>query len=344
MRIEFSADDIARTMVTSTLGPFAETALGLGSLRMARPSQVPALWRSAAAKVGRPVAELARFVAPRPTVQLDVFSLTGVASTFEEGVESLLTVPDRRLVDEVRAIPQWTEATPTWLRGIESAALPARRRMVGVLAELHSIGVAPYWPAMSAALAAERARLQRALSEGGVDRLLASIHPQVRWRSPVLEVATAGRWAMRPLTSRLDGAGIVICPSVFCPVGPVPYFPHDGTPAVLLYPAFSGSALTRLWADAQSSAQSDGRVGPAGGSTRAAALATLLGRTRAAALMVIADGCTTTELAVRLGVSTASASQHATALRAAGLVSSTRDCHRMLHSLTGLGVDLLNGR
>jgi DNA-binding transcriptional ArsR family regulator len=127
----------------------------------------------------------------------------------------------------------------------------------------------------------------------------------------------------------LGGRGIVLVPSVLCPVGPVPFFPYDGSgPAVLFYPV-AGDAVSQaqLWQAAV----------PNGSS----ALATLLGRTRAAALEVIAGGCTTTELARRLGVSAANASQHASALRGAGLVTSRRDANRMLHTVTPLGARLL---
>jgi DNA-binding transcriptional ArsR family regulator len=56
----------------------------------------------------------------------------------------------------------------------------------------------------------------------------------------------------------------------------------------------------------------------------------LPGRTRAAALATIARGCTTSELAVKVGTSAASASEHATVLREAGLIE-TRRQHRTAH-------------
>ena len=67
----------------------------------------------------------------------------------------------------------------------------------------------------------------------------------------------------------------------------------------------------------------------------------LLGRTRAAVLRSLDGGTTTSELAGRLGISVSGASQHASALREAGLVSSRRDRNRMLHSVTDLGDQLV---
>ena len=72
-----------------------------------------------------------------------------------------------------------------------------------------------------------------------------------------------------------------------------------------------------------------------------AALAALVGRNRAAVLGAVADGCTTTELAVRVGISIAAASQHASVLRDAGLITSSRQGGAMLHALTPLGAGLL---
>ncbi|WP_454856268.1 tyrosine-type recombinase/integrase [Promicromonospora soli] len=66
-------------------------------------------------------------------------------------------------------------------------------------------------------------------------------------------------------------------------------------------------------------------------------LAALLGHSRALALLALRHPCSTTELARRVGVSAGTASRHATALRAAGLVTSTRHGSVMLHHVTHLG-------
>ncbi len=75
---------------------------------------------------------------------------------------------------------------------------------------------------------------------------------------------------------------------------------------------------------------------------RGAALTALVGRNRAAVLRTIADGCSTTELADRVGISLAAASQHASVLRDAGLITTHRQGSAVLHVLTPLGVELLH--
>jgi DNA-binding transcriptional ArsR family regulator len=130
------------------------------------------------------------------------------------------------------------------------------------------------------------------------------------------------------LDLHLNGSGIVIVPSMFA--GRFASLHLDGrdlsAPPRLVLPV----------ADASAGDQPGGE--PAGGR---AALAALLGRTRAAALHAIADGCTTSELARLCGVSIAAASQHATVLRNAGLIITHRQGSSVLHVLTPLGADLL---
>ncbi|MFH8477172.1 winged helix-turn-helix domain-containing protein [Streptomyces sp. NPDC018000] len=92
--------------------------------------------------------------------------------------------------------------------------------------------------------------------------------------------------------------------------------------------------------------QSDGLVAapPATRPRSSRALATLLGRTRAAVLEVLAspDGHTTKQLAQGLAISPASASEHVTSLRDAGLVTSLRQANTVRHTTTALGNNLIS--
>lgn len=75
-------------------------------------------------------------------------------------------------------------------------------------------------------------------------------------------------------------------------------------------------------------------------------LAPLLGRTRAVVLAAIAEhpGCSTKELAALTSLAPASASEHSTVLREAGLIRTVRYRNAVLHSPTNLGTALLSGR
>ncbi|WP_052589169.1 winged helix-turn-helix domain-containing protein [Luteipulveratus mongoliensis] len=333
MRLELSADDLARTRVGGPLGPFAETLLGVASLRMAEPPQVALPWRTLArSPLAHPTRDLARFMCPVPTVQLDTFSCAQPASDVEAGAQAWLHIPRSRLLDEIEATGCRADPSATWMAGLERASRPARQRVTDLVRRVHDMAVGPHWAAIRTALEVERLRLQRLMLTGGLGALLADIHPQARWRAPYLELPTAGRWARTPLEVPLRGHGLTIVPSAFCAVGPMPFFPHTGEPTLLLYPALRQAHNAGLWArSAQTAAHPS------------SALAAVMGRTRSAALTAIGEGCTTTELAERIDVSTSSASEHAAALRAAGLIHSVRDRNRMVHNVTRLGQDLLDG-
>ena len=127
------------------------------------------------------------------------------------------------------------------------------------------------------------------------------------------------------LDMHLGGHGISLVPSVF--VGKAPSLHENPNDAADL------PRLILPVADAEHLWDAPREQG--------AALAALVGRNRAAVLQSIADGCTTTELASRAGISLASASQHASVLRGAGLIVTRRQGGAVLHVLTPLGAELL---
>jgi DNA-binding transcriptional ArsR family regulator len=197
-------------------------------------------------------------------------------------------------------------------------------RLAALLAVSYESGIAPNWPAMRAHLDAEYANRARVLAEGGIDRLFGTLHAGIFWRPPVLEL----RGSQTSTDHDLAGRGLDIVPAVFCHGVPEIFLPAAG-PAVLIYPAGADPATTpRPDVD---------REVPDG-------LADLLGQTRAAVLAALAGGSTTGELARKLRISPAGASQHATVLRRAGLVLSTRRGNSVLHTLTPLGSALLGDR
>lgn len=69
-------------------------------------------------------------------------------------------------------------------------------------------------------------------------------------------------------------------------------------------------------------------------------LGALLGRTRAAVLELLTHQHTTSEVAAELGISAASASEHTSTLRAAGLVATERNGKSVRHTCTPLGLRL----
>jgi len=189
---------------------------------------------------------------------------------------------------------------------------------------------------MRAHLDAERATRARVLADGGIDGLFATLHPALRWRPPVLELPLWPRPESGFVECMLAGRGLDVVPSVFCRDVPEAYVPGDGGPGVLIYPVPDNATVLR-----EPTAPGPGAAAPEGEVPDG--LAGLVGPTRAAVLAALAGGSTTGEVARRLRISPAGASQHATVLRRAGLILSTRRGNNVLHTLTPLGTALLDG-
>ncbi|MET8543762.1 winged helix-turn-helix domain-containing protein [Kitasatospora sp. NPDC004799] len=198
------------------------------------------------------------------------------------------------------------------------------------LGHVHDVLLAPYRASAEDVLAADRAARGRDLLHGGVQRLFERLLPaRIRWRAPVLHVDLASGLDR---DVHLDGRGLLLVPSVFVTGAPVVVYDTEPQP-MLVYPA-------------QQPAGAGLAVAPPVGATPPGAPpapAALLGRTRAAVLRTVAqrDGCTTRDLATALRISPASASEHATVLRAAGLIATLRDRNTAIHSPTAAGLTLL---
>lgn len=180
--------------------------------------------------------------------------------------------------------------------------------------------VAPYWPRILALVRADIAHRARVLADGGLGEVVAGLHRRVRWQGDVIEVDEGV-----DQERSLGGAGLVLLPSAF--VWPLAIVVLDGPgPPTLVYPA---RGVGDLWAEA---------------APPEAALARLLGRTRAVLLAGLTAPTATTVLAARTGRSAAGVSAHLAVLRDAGLVTATRVGHEVRYRRTPLGEAVLAGR
>ncbi|GHB55291.1 transcriptional regulator [Streptomyces cirratus] len=328
LRIHFTADDLARTRVATTIGAAAETYYSLEMLSrrsLAAPFQ---RWRATVAgrlpQAARPLTVLL----PGRGPGLDLLALAGDSPDIDEAVDALLRAPRARVRRELEAVA-FDPAHSSWARSVAEGDAEARARLATALAACHRVTVGPYWAAAHARLDAVRAQYARTFLEHGVEGLLTSLCPPlVRWRPPVLEVRHP-----RPVDVHLGGRGLVLAPTVF-----------SWRELSLLYDPFDDASVPRLTVPAVTGPANGSALWHGGnGTTAGEALGALLGRTRAAALRVTADGCGTAELAARLRVTPAAASQHAKALRGAGLITTSRRGGSVLHVATALGRELLGG-
>ena len=324
-RIHFTAGDLQRIQVSPTLGPLAETVMALTLLRCpVAPSGLYSQWRGQVkGKVTAQMSALADLI-PVGSKGVDLCTLTGPAPTLEQGVQALMAMPSDHYLVEIEYVAMHHKL-PEAAWAVAEADGTARYELAQATRAAYRALVAPYWRRIQACLHAEQVARGRVLALGGPERLLASIQGElIRWRPPVLEVYMCG-----DIDLHLEGRGLTLVPSVF--VGAVPSLhqnPNDETaaPVLVLPVSDERDRHGHLW------------DGP---KDRTMALAALVGRNRAAVLHAIAEGGTTTEVASRVGISLAAASQHASVLRGAGLIITRRQGSSVLHVLTPLGAELL---
>ncbi|WP_327032815.1 winged helix-turn-helix domain-containing protein [Micromonospora ureilytica] len=330
LKIHFSGEDILRTRVAPAADPVWELVLSLHVLRGRTRDPLTANWRRSVARDLRQDSaseQLRLLFALNPPRGYFPDFLTPYASVegFEAGLDALRRTPAELLHRDLSVLASENQL-PSSASALARGEVSALHHLAESMEQYRSLAISPYWSRIQAAVAADRARRARALLDGGVEGLLTSLRPAMRWESGVLEVRSYPH--SREL--HLDGRGLLLVPSFFCAATPVALL-DPALPPVLVYPV---DRLGGLVPAAASSAAASGAARDS--------LAALLGRTRAAVLQASDDGCTTGEVARQLNISPAAASQHATVLRNAGLLVSHRERNSVLHTLTPLGRAMLD--
>lgn len=324
LRIHFTAEDLARTRVAATIGVAAEVYYSLELLRENRRLPQFRSWRSAiAGRMGADTRPLTSLV-PLRGPGLDLLALMGDAPSLDHALDNLLHTPASRLRREFEGL-EFHPGHLSWARRVSEGDREARRELAKGVRACHRLTVEPYWDRGRSELVALSTRCANLMLEGGIDLLLRSVcAPLVRWRPPVLEAPYP-----RSVEVRLQGRGLIITPTVFSEHAvSLLWNPLDtAQPPRLTVPALRRPLTGSGSMEADGSALRN--------------LESLLGRTRAGVLHLTAEGCTTSELARRLNVTAAAASQHAKVLRNTGLITTSRRGGSVLHSITPLGLALL---
>ncbi|HET7018998.1 MAG TPA: hypothetical protein VFI65_34085 [Streptosporangiaceae bacterium] len=332
-RVHFNADDLERIEIVDTFGPLAETFLALSLLRWpeARPRGMLSEWPEWVAPRLTPRIKPLLPLLPPGGRGVDLVTVVGHAATIDQGIATLMNVPDDDLGEEIDYFDRNWQRLPATAWASADARGPGRIALVDAAVASYGALIAPYWRSILAQLRAEQAVRKRILAQRGGAGLLESLQSQwIRWRPPVLHVDTPTLRGLQPGRVFLHGRGIVLVPSLFTGDYPSMHLSlaeQDAIPRLVFAATSIGDVTTTKQ--------------PAGGDQVQAALAPLIGRTRATALCAIGDGCTTTELATAIGTSLAAASQHAAVLREAGLIITSRHGRAVLHTLTPLGSELL---
>jgi hypothetical protein len=179
--------------------------------------------------------------------------------------------------------------------------------------------VAPLWERILILHDADITHRARQLADGGLEGLLANLHPRAVWDGAALRLTGPA-----PGTVDLRGRGLVLVPTAFgwpdLGIGPT-----DDTSTASPALAYPMLGVGRLWES----------------TARSPALARLLGPTRASVLAETNIPSSTTTLARRMRLAPATVSEHLAVLRDAGLVVARRRGRELRYQQTELASALL---
>ncbi|MBP2478795.1 DNA-binding transcriptional ArsR family regulator [Crossiella equi] len=322
LRIHFTPADLTRVRINGGADPMWEILLSLHVLQSGAAPQLFGHWRRHTRAELPPSAGMLTMLAPPTGYSADFLTPGATGQTVEEGVDVLAsTRPPVLHRDLGRLAAQ--RRLPAWCAELARGQSTAVHRLGDSLRQFHRAALAPHWAAITSVVQADRQARGQTLMEGGLDQLFDKLHPSVRWRAPVLEVDYPVAQDLH-----LDGRGLLLIPSFFCWGRPISLEDPD-LPPVLVYPVARPADWS--WSLGEPPVTS-------------ASLGTLLGRTRAQLLDTIAatPSLTTTELAKMLHISLAGASQHASVLRNAGLITTERRAGAAYHRLSAGGSALLD--
>ena len=309
LRLRLSVADLAG--LRFAFSPLWEVVASLRVLAEpgAHPLHLPWIGPAARRLAGIDVSLLADLV-PVPTRTLPGFlapTPAGPLPDLDVELAELVRVPTADLRDELG---------PDHPLAADPAAGLAR--LTGQIRAYWDAVLAPDWPRVRSALEGDVLHRGRQLAGGGPQELFADLDPGVRWQDGTLTL----RHPTVDVEHELDGRGLVLVPSAF--TWPRVFTKVDPRwPPVMRYPC-RGTAT--LW--------DPGAATPAG-------LAGVLGGSRARLLAELAAPATTTDLAVRTGLTAPGVSQHLAKLRAAGLVSAHRSGSVVLYARTAVADALL---
>lgn len=321
LRIHFTSADLARTHIAAEPDPLWEMMCSLHLLQGEKP-QLYSEWRRMlpSGPEGEQFRRMIRTTLlpamPRGAYFPDFMTPIEGLAGFEAGLEAVLSTPAPRMRRELELVTP-VRGSAAWIASLAKGNATDMATLGAAMQTYYERALLPYWPTIRARVRAEYMLRSRQYADEGVTGLLASLRPKLRWEPPVLELSGP---ATRDI--HLNGRGLTLIPSYFNWHNPMTMYDPE-LPPIVIYPSGRFGSLTQ-------------------GAAAGKALADLLGNTRAASLRAIADGCTTTDLAARTDVSRSTASEHATVLRAAGLITTERQGLSVWHTPTALGTALLN--
>lgn len=300
---------------------------------------VSPLWETAAAVrcLLYPHAHTAQLPWIRPQPPLSSLNLGALPAMLPEHgyVPDFLTPPPAQRspaidaeLDRVRATPPGRVHAELQRAAGPHASTPAIRRLLdnparaasefaGTLRRCWDTLLRPHWPRVHDILEGDIAYRSRRLTDSGTQALLSSLHATLDWADGCIRIDSPSRDHRD-----LAGHGILLMPSVFNWPAVSVYTDRPWQPT-LIYPA---RGVAAAWLST---------------TPHPAALAELIGRTRASILELLTEPTSTTRIARKASVSPPTASAHLHTLLATGLITRNRVGREVRYRRTILGEALL---
>jgi DNA-binding transcriptional ArsR family regulator len=192
-------------------------------------------------------------------------------------------------------------------------------RIVTALDDYWRLGFEAYWPRLRAVLEGDVTYRGRQLAQRGLAGMFAELSSRVSFAGNVVSVRLFSDLSY----TRTTAGGLTLVPTTWSRAVSAPISAAE--PATIMY-----------------AARGAGSLGESEPLPTSGALAGLLGATRAGLLTQLAVPASSTELAVRLGVTTPAVNQHLRALYAGGLLVRTRHGRSVLYRRSDLGDRLVD--
>ena len=250
------------------------------------------------------------FLTPRPHSPL---------TRFEDELDGVARTPLSVVRDDLAEVHPDATTRPAVLAGSPRRLLG---RVVTALADYWAACFEPWWPRMRAVLEADIVHRGRVIARSGLASMFADLSPRIRLVDDIVQVDLTSGHRFRRSTA---GEGLTLVPTTFTRNASAPISPEEAP--LIMYPA---RGVGTLWQAEAAGPSPDALVG-------------LIGATRARLLGLLESPASSTELAVRLGVTATAINQHLRAMRAAGLLTSARHGRSVLYLRSGLGDELHAG-
>lgn len=318
-RIEYELAGADLGEVRFALSPMNELALSLRTWREPGryPLQLPWLQLTQGARAsldGEMLLALTNdnlwtpdFLTPRPWSPL---------TRFDDELAALAATPLDVVRDDIIEVHPDPATRPRALTGRRDRVL---RRITRALSAYWTACFEPWWPRMRAVLEADVVFRGRTIAREGLAAMFADLSPRIRLVDDVVHVHLSSKVGFRRSTA---GEGLTLAPSLFTRNATAP-ISADEAPLIM----YGARGAGTVW-------ESDRPSAPH-------ALAGLIGGPRARLLAALNSPASSTELAIRVGVTTSAVNQHLRAMRDAGLLSSARHGRSVLYLRSGLGDELV---